>query len=114
MQSLKFVEAIRDRVIENNTRTYKDLLENTKDAKDPIWKEILPIYNNLTGEQKKSFLQFMRMVSVNTVSHIFGILDGSTYLNEENDRYNLSTESDGRLLNGELQDIFLELEENDI
>lgn len=51
------------------------------------------------------------MIQVNTVSHLLGILDGSTYLNENRESFVLTTEQDDELINGSLQDIFLELEE---
>jgi hypothetical protein len=111
MEAKEFVTAIRKRVIESDHTVYQDLLKNTTIAKDPIWKEILPIYKGMTKEQQKSFLLFFRMIQVNTVSHILGILDGSSYLNENQEDFVLTTKNSDNIINGFLQDIFLEMEE---
>jgi hypothetical protein len=74
-------------------------------------KEILSLFKNLTKEQKASFLNFSRLIQVNTVSHIFGILDGSTYLDESRQSFILKTETGEDIINGDLQDLFLEIEE---
>jgi hypothetical protein len=110
MEPKEFVRAIKQRVIENDNNTYRDLLINAEGAKDPIWNGMLSIYKKLSPQEKEKFIQFMRLIQVNTVSHIFGIIDGSTYLSEENDGMVLSTE-DGETISGDLQDLFLEMEE---
>jgi hypothetical protein len=112
MKSVEFVEAIRQRVIESDYAVYQNLLGSADEAKDPIWKNILPVYKGLAKEQQESFLNFLRLIQVNAVSHILGILDGSTYLNENKESFILKTESDEGVINGNLQDIFLEMEED--
>jgi hypothetical protein len=111
MKAIEFVTAIRERVIENDYSIYQDLLEDTIKSDDPVWKEILPLYNNINNEQRKSFLNFIRLIQTNTVSHILGILDGSTYLDEKRQSFILKTEQEEDIINGDLQDIFLEMEE---
>lgn len=49
---------------------------------------------------------------VNTLSSLLGILDGSTFLSSENENFILKTEGSDTIINGDLQDIFLGLEEN--
>jgi len=111
MEAIAFVKSIRERVIESDHTDYQNMLTNTDDATDPTWKEILSLFKNLTKEQKESFLNFLRLIQVNTVSHIFGILDGSTYLDESRETFVLKTESSEDAINGDLQDLFLEMEE---
>jgi hypothetical protein len=111
MEPIEFVKAIKDRVIENDLKIYSDLLDSSDNPRDPIWKGVLPIYKALKPEQKKSFLQFLRLIQVNSVSHLFGILDGSTYLDEARESFILRTESSELAINGNLLDLFLETEE---
>lgn len=111
MEAIEFVKAIRERVIENGNTTYQDLLDSTTNAKDPVWQEMLKIYGNLDDKSKDTLLQFFRMIQSNTVSQIFGILDGSSYLNESKATFILKTEDDESVINGDLQDLFLEMEE---
>ncbi|MNK13058.1 hypothetical protein D3C87_311370 [compost metagenome] len=49
---------------------------------------------------------------VTTLSSLLGILDGSTFLSSENENFILKTEGSDTIINGDLQDIFLGLEEN--
>lgn len=111
MEAENFVLAIRNNVIESNYLAYKELLENTTEATDPIWKSFLPLYQGMNHEQRLAFLNFMRSVQVSTVSQIFGILDGSSSLSENQENLILTTDQDTNPINGYLQDIFLEMEE---
>jgi hypothetical protein len=112
MEAVEFIKAIRQRVIESDYAVYQNLLGGADEAKDPIWKSILPVYKGLANEQQESFLKFIRLIQVNAVSHILGILDGSTYLNENKESFVLKTEAGGGTINGDLQNIFLEMEED--
>lgn len=89
MKASEFIKAIRQNVITGDHTLYRDLLDNSDNASDPVWKSILPMYKSLTEDQKKSFLDFLRFVQVNTVSHIFEVLDGATYLDEKMKALNL-------------------------
>lgn len=111
MEAIEFVSAIRERVIENDFQVYQNLLDNTTEAEDPTWKEVLPIYKSLTKEQQLAFLKLLRLVQANTLSHVLGIIDGSTYLNKKNENLVLKTKQNGNMINGDLQDMFLEMEE---
>lgn len=111
MEAIEFVKEIRAQVVEDDNRVYQNLLDTTTEAKDPIWRDILPIYKSMTKNQQVVFVQFLRMIQVNTVSHILGILDGTTTLTANSEVFVLKTENNDDLLNGYLQDVFLGLEE---
>jgi hypothetical protein len=111
MEPIEFVTAIRDRVIESDNVNYLNMLNAKEDIKDPLWKEVLTLYKSLHKEQQQSFLFIFRLIQVNTVSHILGILDGSAYLNDKQETFVLKTETSDLIINGDLQDIFLEMEE---
>jgi len=111
MEALEFVKKLKERVIENDNKVYQNLLDTTIEAKDPVWQGILPTYKAMNKDQQAAFLQFLRMIQVNTLSHILGVLDGSTTLSESDVNFILKTEGKDELINGDLQDIFLGMEE---
>lgn len=111
MNPTTFIEALRQRAVENNTDIHLKLLETTLEAKDPKWTGILPIYNRLSEDEKASFIDFLRLMAVNTLSIVLGVLDGSSYLNEDKEDFVLTTKSDNEKINGDLLHIFWQLEE---
>ena len=111
MEAIDFVTKLKERVIENDNKVYQNLLDKTTEAKDPIWQGLLPMYKNMTKDQQIAFLEFLRMIQVNTLSHILGVLDGATTLTESQEHFILKTEENDELINGDLQDIFLGMEE---
>jgi hypothetical protein len=72
MEAIEFVKKLKERVIENDNKVYQNLLDTTIEAKDPIWNGVLPIYKHLAKDQQLAFLQFLRMIQINTLSHILG------------------------------------------
>jgi hypothetical protein len=115
MNSKVFVNRVRNAVIENNSVADKELLESTsvESAQDPYWKRLLGLYDSMNAEQRAVLLEAMRQIRVDTVSEIFGILDGSAALEAPREDLALTTIQGGQKLNGDLQDLFLELEERD-
>ena len=111
MEAIEFITKIKERVVDNDNEVYKNLLDTTIEAKDPTWQGILPIYKGMSENQQILFLQFLRMIQVNTVSHILGVLDGTTNLTENGETFVLKTEEQEELINGDLQDIFLGMED---
>lgn len=111
MEPEELVKILNREVIEGNLELYKNLLDTTNEAKDPVWKGILPIYINFSREEKAIFLQFLKIVEINTLSHMLGILDGSTYAEGIEEDFTLTTETNNTKVNENLQDLFLELVE---
>ncbi|WP_172279462.1 transposase [Chryseobacterium sp. LAM-KRS1] len=105
----ELVKILNRDVINGNLKVYQNLLDTTNEATDPIWKGILPIYINLSKEEKKNFLQFLKIVEINTLSHVLGVLDGSTFAEGIEEEFILSTENSGTKINDDLQSLFLEL-----
>ncbi|WP_185843532.1 hypothetical protein [Pseudoalteromonas luteoviolacea] len=54
----------------------------------------------------------MRQVSVDTISNLFALLDGVSCLEDQDGDFRLTIENVKEQLNGDLQDIFLEIEED--
>lgn len=112
MKPKEFVEGIRESVIDSNLQIYKNLFQNTElgQAKDPYWIKALSFFKTLNNEQREIFFSILRQLEVDTVSNILGILDGTSFFNKQIEDFELTTSANIEKINGELQDIFLELE----
>jgi hypothetical protein len=96
MDSETFVRQIRKSIIADNLASYKDLFEMTapKGASDPYWVRALSLYGSLEDDQKSVLFEIVRQVMSDTVSEL-----------------KLVTVNGKEKLNGDLQDIFLEIEQ---
>lgn len=104
----KFVEAVLKTVVEDGIASYKEILAaDPGEATDPYWKRVLDLYQSLAPAQREVILEIMRQVEIDTVSGIFGILDG-----EDFELFHKTAKSRVRL-NGDLQDLFLGKVEDD-
>ncbi len=114
MKPIDFVNLIRELVIEENTATYRDLFTNTDPCKasDEYWIEALALFNKLDKEDKATFFKVLRQIGVDTTSTILGVLDGVSYTGDPDNQFLLTTLKSSGPINGELQDVFLEQEEN--
>ena len=107
----KFVQDITEEIVNQDLLDYKKMLNSTIESPDKYWQAALNIYIHLPAGEKEYFLGFIRLIMVNTVSHFLGILDGTSFLNEDRDRIILTDKLTNERLNNFLQDIFLEMEE---
>ncbi|SMC41525.1 hypothetical protein [Chryseobacterium sp. YR221] len=113
MKPEELVRVLKRETIEGNLELYKNLLDTTNEAKDPVWKGILPIYINFSKEEKEIFIKFLRVVEINTLSHVLGIIDGSTYVDGITQDFFLTTGDSNEKINDDLQSLFLELIEEE-
>jgi hypothetical protein len=110
MNSFDFIRSLRYIILDHEASSYQDSLDTDDlEITDPVWKGISPIYKSMSYEQKTAFLKFIRLVRVNTLSEVLGILDGSSYLSDE--RVTFTLKAGDEVINGDLQDIFLASEE---
>jgi hypothetical protein len=100
-------------IVNENCEIYRDLFNNTNitSASDPYWQKAISFYNELDINQKESLFSIIRQTTVDTVSSVLGIIDGSTYLEGAEGEFTLLSNNREKL-NGELQNFFLEQEEN--
>lgn len=114
MKPEEFVKKIRQSVLDENIAIYKDLFEGTSidQATDLYWIEALGLFNKLSDDDKKILFKIMRQVSVDTISNIFALFDGINFLEDQTENFSLTLNDKQERLNGDLQDIFLEIEEN--
>lgn len=50
--------------------------ENTPD----YWKEVISFYRGCDANQREVFRSIIRQTIIDTISHVFGVLDGSSTL----------------------------------
>ena len=112
MKPNEFVEEVRNKVLSENLEIYADLLEKTQvdEATDLNWKKVLGIYQKLSMDEKELFKGFVGQIMTDTLSNLFAILDGNIWLEKQEDDLELS--HSGEKLNGDLQDMFLAMEED--
>lgn len=114
MNAEDLVKGIRKTIIDDNSEIYRDLFDSTQleDVTDEYWVEALNFYSKLSPDDRGTLFKILRQVSVDSVSNFFAVLDGVSPLDEQDGDLFLATEGErDNRLNGELQDIFLELEE---
>ncbi|OGX79254.1 hypothetical protein A6395_07660 [Exiguobacterium sp. SH31] len=108
----KFVKSIYKTIVEGNIVSYKDMYEEEldysklkKSEMNIYWKKQDEFYKSLSAEQKEIIFSMLKVVMVDTISHVFGIIDGSSGL--------VDFEVEPKLLldsvdsEGYLQDLFL-------
>ena len=113
MNAKQFAAALREEVVEANLTTYHQLFAQTSaaEATDTYWKAALALYAQLDERQRETLFGILRQVMVDTTSNILAILDGASRL--ENETEELSLMCGDERISGDLQDVFLELEERE-
>lgn len=103
----EFVKKVYETVVNEGMQTYKDLFINTQITDNTVdyWKRTLTFYQSLEDTQKEVFFQIIKQTITDTVSGIFGIMDGSSTLIGGN--CDISIKIDGVSTDDELQDDFL-------
>lgn len=107
MTSINFIDGIYKECVTEQLKLYENLLENTSNATDPIWTNIINIYKTFSDIEKKSFIDFLKIVEVNTIASLLSIIDGDKPINNDFSSFELKTES-GENISGNLTYTFLE------
>jgi hypothetical protein len=111
MKDQTFVTRIWASVVEEAMRSYTKALKESEPPTDEYWTALRQLYDTLSPAQKKVLLAIMRQVAIDTVSHLFGILDGSSSIRGRFEDFDLIHRSSATKLDGDLQDLFLEIAE---
>ncbi|MCZ6382190.1 hypothetical protein O4N82_23735 [Vibrio parahaemolyticus] len=113
MKPEDFVKNTRTSIIDLNVELYKETFDHCLKGQvtDPYWKDALALFKKLDRSEREVFFKIIRQVSVDTTSSIFAVLDGVSEFEGQDKEFVLRTEGSEELLNGSLQDLFLELEE---
>ncbi len=110
MEPREFIQGVRESIVKSNLNTYQALFNTKDNITDPYWINALSFFSSLNDEQKVVFFNIVRQVEVDTISSFLAILDGIKIIKGQNSDFKLTTISDDLVINGDLQDIFLELE----
>ncbi|MEH7402651.1 transposase [Gottfriedia acidiceleris] len=114
MTNAEFVKNIYQSVVKEGLSEYEDVFVNTetKDATDPYWKDALNFFAELTDDNKKMLFKIIEQVQVDTVSHVLGVFDGVCSISDDEYEIEMKINGEEELLNGDLQDLFLEYVED--
>ncbi len=111
----RFIESIYKNIVEDNTKLYKKMFDKMiiNDKTIDYWKRSLALYEILNDNQKEIFFEIINQVIVDTISQLFGTIDGSCSLYSEKE-YDIKMFVNGIDTDHELQDSFLEYIEEKI
>ena len=108
-----FVKSLYETIV-SDKELYRNQLDssNINKVKEEYLKQVLGIYINASEEKKNALIDFIKLVMIDTISNVLGIIDGSSTLNGCDAEIKLYlNDADTE---GELQDLFLEyVEENE-
>ena len=95
-------------MIEQDLESYRALFNEPVEGDDIIdyWKDAWAFYGALDECQKEIFFSILKTVMTDTVSTVFGALDGTVGIDDED--WNFQVSVNGIDMTGELQDLFLE------
>lgn len=103
----EFVKNIYETIVKGGENIYKNLYENTEATEQTVdyWKNALELYRSFDDNQKNVFLDIVRQTIIDTISSIFGVLDGSSTLSGGD--FEFEVKINGVSTEDELQDTFL-------
>lgn len=114
MYPKEFIEKIKEQVLDDNLKIYKQIYESTivdeKVKKDPCYGESLTFYRSLSTKQKEIIFKIVQQTIIDTTSTILGVIDGPVSLEGVNGDFKLTYRAPNDievLLSGDLQTSFL-------
>lgn len=110
----QFVKAVYETVVQEGLHTYKEMYEEEVSPSDTdLYSHAIHMYQQMNPEQQKLMMHIIEVVMVETVSHVFGLIDGSSGLIDSDIEATLLL--DDVDTEGELQDSFIGyLQEEDL
>lgn len=108
----EFVRGLWLEIVEWGMIEYKQMYMNHRpdEATDPTIKRALTLFHNLTGDQQVVILHIIKQIQIDTVASVLSIIDGTRVLEGFSEEFVLRYK-DGLQLNGNLTDIFLQIDE---
>jgi len=108
MNARKFVKRIREEVIEQNSKHYANMLNMpVSKVRDPRMRSIVAAFARMDSEQKEAVRLLLTQILLDTVSNLFGILDGSSLLEGFREQFVLTYGGSREKINGDLQEMLL-------
>lgn len=109
-----FVRSIYESIVEENLGIYKNIYKKGQitERTDEYWKQAIGLYKDLSDDNKEILMRIIKQTMIDTISNVFGIIDGSSTLKNCTIQPKLFLDSVDT--EGELQDYFLTfIEENE-
>ena len=76
----EFVQAVYRTVVKEGMADYKDIYEEEVDPSVNAYTDCIAFYQQSSEADQKRMRQMMEQTIIDTVSHVFGIIDGSSGL----------------------------------
>lgn len=110
----QFVKAVYETVVQEGLHTYREMYEEEVSSSDTdLYSQAIHMYQQMDAEQQKLMMHLMEVVMVDTVSNVFGVIDGSSSLNDSD--MEATVLLDDVDTEGELQESFIGyLQEEDL
>lgn len=116
MKPKDFIRCIQSEVVAAHLREYFEVLDGpqTDDdgGPDAYWLAVTELYARLPSKDRETIRWIMRRVSIESVSGVLAVLDGVAILPKYRKDFRL-TYGEKHELNGELQDLFIDLNEKE-
>ena len=101
----ELVKGLQDELVERGLSAYRDLYEKQGGTSDST-----RLFLELTEEQKEVFFDILKQTQIDTVATFLALLDGSfRFKNQTEDLLLTSETTPDEPLNGDLTDLFLQL-----
>ncbi|STO08031.1 hypothetical protein [Exiguobacterium aurantiacum] len=102
----QFVKALYETVVQEGLHTYKEMYEEELSASEvDLYSQAIHMYQQMNAEQQRLMMHMIEVVMVDTVSHVFGVLDGTSPLTDS--EMEATVLLDGTDTEMELQDTFI-------
>lgn len=108
MDDIEFVNNIIEETVKGKSLYYMNSLKSLKkeEISDPYWGKMKNLYDSLNISQKDELEVFIKLAIVNAVGDIFSKLDNVSSFANQDGVFELI--SNGKIINGDLLDIFWE------
>ena len=102
----EFAKSIYEGIVVDNLGEYQSTFNsNVEDSYIDYWKNAINLFSSLDEEEKRVFFSILKTTIIDTISNVFGVLDGSVALQASNFDFNVKINNED--VTGELQDAFL-------
>lgn len=113
LNPVDLVLAMKKDIYLEHISSYEGTLNALPSDNTDMLSEGVRFYQSLDENQKSLFFYLMKNSISDTISNVFGWLDGVDYLENQTENLELKFEKSTNKLNGCLQDIWLAIEEGD-
>lgn len=115
MNSKDFCESLIKTILEQSNSDYRSIIEgsqNDADIKDQFWRDFILFYKSLDKEGKEMLFRVFNQVQIDTISHLLGIIDGTTNLIDVEEDVDFAIKCNNSDFDKDLQETFLSILED--